>query len=207
MGGEFPNGATTGPTRPGPIEDSREDSRANPERLPLNFDGVPCSASANLRRLPRAEPWFGPRSKCPAHEGEPNKCTPHEVTEGEEHRRMIRAMALGGTMVSDLLRRTAPRHPRGKRPHMGRARFSTPSGSSMSTRGRRHEWDPGFATAVPFFLWQRGWQPALAKRLGRPHLATSSYGCSGSGLSALGLRRSSSRADRPLPRYAPTSTQ
>jgi len=35
MGGEFPNGATTGPTRPGPIEDSR----ANPERLPLNFEG------------------------------------------------------------------------------------------------------------------------------------------------------------------------
>ena len=54
MGGEFPNGATTGPTRPGPIDDSREDSRANPERLPLNFDGVPSSASANLRRLPRA---------------------------------------------------------------------------------------------------------------------------------------------------------
>jgi hypothetical protein len=61
MGGEFPNGATTGPTRPDPIEDSR----ANPQRLPLNFEGVPFGGSANLRRLPRAEPWFGPRYQMP----------------------------------------------------------------------------------------------------------------------------------------------
>ena len=43
--------------------------------------------------------------------------------------------------------------------------------------------------------------------LGRPHLATSSDGCTDSGSSALGLRRSRSRAGRRLPRCAPTSTQ
>jgi hypothetical protein len=74
MGGEFPNGATTGPARPGPIEDSR----AKLERLTVNFEEVPSGASANLWRLPRAEPWFGPRFKCPAHESEPNKC-PHSL--------------------------------------------------------------------------------------------------------------------------------
>jgi hypothetical protein len=32
------------------------------------------------RRLPRrAEPWFGARSKWPAHEAEPNRCTPQPI--------------------------------------------------------------------------------------------------------------------------------
>jgi hypothetical protein len=88
MGGEFPNGATTGPTRPGPIEDSR----ADPERLPLNFEEVPSGASANLGAFHGPNPWFGPRSKCPAHETEPNKCTPQAWWRMHEKRRFASSL-------------------------------------------------------------------------------------------------------------------
>ena len=72
MGGEFPNGATTGPTRPCPIEDSR----ANPERLPLNFEGCRLVRRRISGAFHGPNPGSAPGSKCPAREGEPNKCTP-----------------------------------------------------------------------------------------------------------------------------------
>jgi hypothetical protein len=72
-GGEVPQWAR----RLGHDSAESEDSRTNPERLSLNFEGVPSGASANPRQLhAQSEPWFGARSKWPAHEGGPNNCTP-----------------------------------------------------------------------------------------------------------------------------------
>jgi hypothetical protein len=63
---------TSGPTRPAPIEDFRV--QASAPSAQLRRANLPFDCGPGKPR--QTEPWFCARSKCPAHECEPNKCTP-----------------------------------------------------------------------------------------------------------------------------------
>jgi hypothetical protein len=142
-----------------------EDSRANPERLPLNFEGAPSGASANLRRLPRGRALVRPGSKCPAHEREPNKRTPQGPLGSPRYGWPSRAVEQSWRRLHDLspppsAGNTA--HLRSPRP-LGSPRYGWPSraGAGFGTRLRQSRLG---RTALPGFAGH-------SSRLGAPRTA------------------------------------